>query len=124
MQQGRQSVYFATISVVDAAFFLSSVPAIERQRQTVNRRRAAKEGAAKSFKRRFKEEHFKPACIEFLAKARKRGDKAAFIREIQNDYDLFVHKAKRSGDTLGKNDYVIDDKVIAKWIKEMEKQDE
>ena len=106
--------------VADAAFFGSSAPAVEKQRQTRKRRKAAEEGASKSFKQRFKKDIFNPACIKFLAKGRKRGDKAAFIREIQNDYDIVMRRAKRNGDTLGKNDEVLDSGTVKNWIKEME----
>lgn len=109
--------------VSDAAFFGCSAPAIEKQRATRKRRQAAKKGASNSFKQRFKEDIFKPACIEFLTKERKRGDKAAFIREIQHDYDFIMRRAKRNGDTLAKNDEVLDANAIRKWIEEMEKQD-
>lgn len=107
--------------ISDAAFYGTSVPVIEKRKKTDKRKQAAKKGIEKSFKQQFKANCFKPACREFLAKERKWGDKAAFIRKIQDDYDLAMLKAKRKI-FLGKNDEILDASAVRRWIKEMEKE--
>ena len=106
--------------VADVAFLGSSTSAITKQRETRKKSKAAKDAAAESFKAKFKKEKVFPAWRELLNKGIKRGDKAKFVREMINEYDLEAKRAQRNGLALSeKNQFIVEARILA-WIKEIE----